>query len=201
LNYDSVIWDFDGVLADSQAATWQAASDILSLLGTKAEIRSQEIFRRYFKKSDAQADWETLALRDMLRLVMKDRAHLLRIFPCIELVPHLRVPSRIISSGLAVVAQTALGRHGTLFADIRGREHGTKDQLLRSVSDRGIFISDTVGDISRSHEQSRTVIAVGWGYDSIAALKKANPTFLAESSTQLEALLRNAGLIKAAASF
>jgi phosphoglycolate phosphatase-like HAD superfamily hydrolase len=197
LNYDSVIWDFDGVLADSRAMTWQAASEILALLGTKVDIHSQEVFRRHFKKSDARADWETSALRDVLRLVMKNRAHLLKLFPCIELVPRLCVPSRIISSGLAVVAQTALGRNAALFADIRGREHGTKDELLRSVSDKAIFISDTVGDIARSHEQSRAVIAVGWGYDSLALLKKANPAFLADSSALLEAYFRNVGLIKA----
>jgi phosphoglycolate phosphatase-like HAD superfamily hydrolase len=197
LNYDSVIWDFDGVLADSQAATWQAASDILALLGTKADIHSQEMFRRYFKKSDARADWETSALRDMLRLVMKSKAHLLKLFPCVELVPRLSVASRIVSSGLASVAQTVLGERAQLFADIRGREHGNKDELLRSVSDRGVFITDTVGDIDRSHEQSRTVIAVGWGYDPIAVLRRANPTVLVESPEQLEALFRNAGLIKA----
>jgi hypothetical protein len=196
LKYDSVVWDFDGVLADSRATAWEAASDILALLGTKADIQSQESFRRYFKKSDAGAEWETSALRNMLRLVMKNRAHLVKLFPCIELVPRLCVPSRIISSGLAAVAQTILGERAELFSDIRGHEHGTKDELLRSVSDAAVFISDTVGDIVRSRQQSRSVIAVGWGYDPIVVLKVANPTFLAESLAQLEALFRNAGLIK-----
>lgn len=197
LNYDSVTWDFDGVLADSRAAAWQAASEILALLGTEVNIQTQEMFRRHFKGTGASADWETSTLRNMLRLVMEHRAHLLKLFPCVELVSRLSVPSRIISSGLAVVAQTALGKRAELFADILGHEHGNKDELLRSVSERGIFITDTVGDIVRSHEQSRTVIAVGWGYDSIAAIQRVNPTFIAESSAQLEALFRNADLIRA----
>jgi phosphoglycolate phosphatase-like HAD superfamily hydrolase len=198
LKYDSVVWDFDGVLVDSRAEAWRAASEILALLGTEVDIRSQETFRHYFTQGGTMRESDTAILRAMHRLVMQSRTQLLKPFPCLALVARLNVPAEIVTSGLATVARTVLGEHANLFVSIRGREIDSKDALLRTVSINAICVTDTVVDIARFHRQSRPAIAVGWGYDSIAALKSADPDFLVESMSQLEMLFEQLGLLKVA---
>jgi phosphoglycolate phosphatase-like HAD superfamily hydrolase len=196
LRYDHVVWDFDGVLVDSRSEFWRAASEILALLGIKVVIRSQETFRQYFMRGGIVPDSDREILRAMHRLIMQSRAHLLEPLPCLALVARLNVPSEILTSGLAAVAQKVLGEHAKLFINIRGQESGTKDSLMHTVSRNAIFITDTIADIARCHDQALSVIAVGWGYDSIAALKNSHPDFLVESSIQLEALLGDLELLR-----
>ncbi len=196
MRYDRVVWDFDGVLVDSRSEFWRAASDILALLGFKVDIQSQETFRQYFTRRGILPDSDRETLRAMHRLIMHSRAHLLEPLPCLALVPRLKVPSEIMTSGLAAIAQKVLGKDAKLFVNIRGQESGTKQSLMRTMSRNAIFITDTVADIARCQEQAVTVIAVGWGYDSTAALKDLHPDFLVESAAELEAVLGELELLK-----
>jgi len=198
LRYDSVVCDFDGVLVDSRSEAWRTASEILALLNIKVDIQSQETFRDYFTRGGMFPDSDREILRSMHRMVMQSRVHLLKLFPCSTLVARLNIPSEIVTSGLASVAEKVLGKQAKLFVNIRGRENGTKDKLLRTVSRNAICITDTVVDIARCHEQALAVIAVGWGYDSIVALKSSRPDFLVESVAQLETLFRKLNLLRVA---
>lgn len=193
---DSIVWDFDGVLVDSRSEAWRAASEILALLGINVNIRSQEIFRRYFTQAGIVPDSDREILRSMHRLIMKSRTHLLKPLPCVALVDRLNVPSEIVTSGLATVAQAVLGEYAKLFVKIRGRENDSKDKLLQTVSRNAICITDTIVDITRCHEQGLPVIAVGWGYDPIISLENYRPEFLAQSLAQLEAILAELELLK-----
>lgn len=92
-------------------------------------------------------------LRAMHRLVMRSRAHLLEPFQCLALVARLNVPTEIVTFGLGTVVHMVLGERAKLFVNIRGRELDTKDALLRTVSAKAVFITDTVVDIARCHEQ------------------------------------------------
>jgi phosphoglycolate phosphatase-like HAD superfamily hydrolase len=196
MKYDSVTWDFDGVLADSRAEAWRAASEILALVGIDVEIRSQETFRKYLTRSDVFQESDTVTLRAMHRLIMHSRTHLVKLFPCISLVARLIVPSEIVTSGLTSVAHKILGDHAQSFVRIRGHEDDGKDALLRSMASNAIFVTDTVVDIARCQQLSRAVIAVGWGYDPVDALQKANPDFFVGSTSQLEVLFERLGLLR-----
>lgn len=192
--YDSVVWDFDGVLVDSCAEAWRAASEILGLLGLDVDIQSQEAFRHYFTR-DEFGEGSNDALRAIHRLVMHSRSHLVEPFPCLALVGQQTVPAEIATSSSATFVRKVLGSRAGLFAHIRGRESGKKDALLHMVSRRAIVVTDTVVDIQRCREQSLAVIAVGWGYDPITVLKRAGPDFLVESSNQLEEVMRILGVM------
>ncbi len=196
MKYDRVVWDFDGVLVDSRSEAWRAASEILALVGINVDIQSQETFRKYFTQDGiiSEADRETL--RAMHRLVMNSRAHLLELQPCLVLVARLNVPAEIVTSSSVTLVQQALGEQAKLFVNIRGQERDTKGALLCTLSPNAIFITDTIVDIKRCHELGLTVIAVGWGYDSIVALNRSNPDFLVESSVELEALLDELQLLR-----
>lgn len=195
MRYDSIVWDFDGVLVDSQAEVWRAASEILALLGIDIEIRSQLTFRRYFTQSEVLSESDKTTLRLMHGMIMRSRTHLLATFPCLTLVHRLNVPSEIVTSGSVTVAQMVLGETAKLFVNIRGREDGTKDVLFHTVSPSALCITDTIVDVERCHKHSLAVIAVGWGYDSIASLKNSRPTFFVESFEKLESLLEKLGLL------
>ena len=195
LRYDRAVWDFDGVLVDSRSEFWRAASEILALLGIDVDIQSQEMFRRYFTRDGILPAPDREVLRAMHRLIMQSRAHLLKPLPCLALVARLNVPSEIVTSGLAAVARKVLSEQAKLFVNIRGYENGTKDSLVRTLPRNAIFITDTVRDVTRCHEQGIAVIATGWGYDALTALKSSSPDFLVETLAQLEALLEELNLL------
>ena len=132
----------------------------------------------------------------MHRLVMNSRAHLLELQPCLALVARLNVPAEIVTSSSVTLVQQALVEQAKLFVNIRGQESDTKGALLRTLSRNAIFITDTIVDIKRCHELGLTVIAVGWGYDSIVALNRSSPDFLVESSEELGALLNELQLLR-----
>ena len=196
MSYERVVWDFDGVLVDSRLEAWRVASEILALTDIKVDIQSQETFRKYFTQDGiiSEADQETL--RAMHRLVMNSRAHLLELQPCLSLVARLNVAAEIVTSSSVTLVQQALGEQAKLFVNIRGQESDTKGALLRTLSPNAIFITDTIVDIKRCHELGLTVIAVGWGYDSIVALRHSSPDFLVETLAELEALLDELKLLR-----
>lgn len=196
MKYDRVVWDFDGVLVDSRSEAWRAASEILALAGINVDIQSQETFRKYFTQDGVISEADRETLRAMHRLVMNSRAHLLELQPCLVLVARLNVPAEIVTSSSVTLVQQALGEQAKLFVNIRGQESDTKGALLRKLSPNQIFITDTIVDIKRCHELGVTVIAVGWGYDSIVALRHSSPDFLVETLAELEALLDELHLLR-----
>ena len=196
LKYDRVVWDFDGVLVDSRSEAWRAAAEILALVGINIDIQSQETFRKYYTQDGIISEADRKTLRAMHRLVMNSRVHLLELQPCLGLAARLKVPAEIVTSSSVILVQQALGEHAKLFVNIRGQESDTKVALLRTLPLNAIFITDTIVDIKRCHELSLTVIAVGWGYDSIIALRDASPDFLVESSSELEMLLDKLQLLR-----
>jgi phosphoglycolate phosphatase-like HAD superfamily hydrolase len=196
LKYDRVAWDFDGVLVDSRSEAWRAASEILALIGIRVDIQSQETFRKYFTQDGILSEADRETLRAMHHLVMNSRAHMLELQPCLALVARLNVPSEIVTSSSVTIPQQVLGEQAKLFINIRGQESDTKGALLRTLSRNAIFITDTIVDIKRCHELGLTVIAVGWGYDSIVALNRSSPDFLVESSEELGALLNELQLLR-----
>jgi phosphoglycolate phosphatase-like HAD superfamily hydrolase len=198
LIHDRVVWDFDGVLVDSRAEAWRAASNILALVGIKVDIHSQEMFRQYFTQYGVFPEASRKTLRAMHRLIMQNRAHLLNIHPCLGIVGRLNVPAEIVTSGSEAVARSFLREHANLIVNIRGEETDSKDALLSTLSRRAIFITDTIVDIARCHKHDVTVIAVGWGYDPTIALRNSEPNFLAESSSQLEEILSQLEVLKPA---
>jgi len=198
LSYGRVVWDFDGVLADSRAESWRAASELLALLGIEVEISSQETFRRYFTRGGVLPDQDREVLRSMHGLVMQRRANLLETFPCLSLVARLNVPSEIVTSGSAAIARTVLGGRAGLFVNIRGRESGAKGDLFRTLARDAVCITDTVVDVARCRDLSLGVVAVGWGYDTSGALRSSRPDFLVESTAELEVVLGQLELLSGA---
>jgi phosphoglycolate phosphatase-like HAD superfamily hydrolase len=196
LKYDRVVWDFDGVLVDSRSEAWRAASEILAMIGIKVDIQSQETFRKYFAQDGiiSKADRDTL--RAMHGLIMRNRTELLETNPCLALVARLNVPSEIVTSSSVALVQQVLGEQAELFVNIRGQESDKKGALVRTLARNAVFITDTIVDIKRCHDHGLTVIAVGWGYDSIVALKDSRPDFLVESSKQLASLFKELKLLR-----
>ncbi|UPT69029.1 MAG: hypothetical protein M0D57_10590 [Sphingobacteriales bacterium JAD_PAG50586_3] len=195
MKYDSVIWDFDGVLVDSRKEAWRAGSEILCLLGIEIDIQSQLTFRSYFTQDGIFTEADRLILRAVHGLIMQSRTDQLIPLPSLKIVTKLKVDSEIVSSGLASVAEAVVGDAAKFFTNIRGREHGTKEELFKTISPTAICITDTIVDVERCHKQSLPVIAVGWGYDSISILKGSRPTYFVESFTQLEGLFRKLDLL------
>lgn len=192
---DSIIWDFDGVLADSRVLAWKTGSEILQLLGLDIVISDQETFRDHFVRPTNRPQLETNLLASMHRLVMRTRATQIAFFPSLDLVSSTNVPNDIVTSGLAEVARKALGRKAALFRNIRGREDGDKSALLKRCSPRSLFVTDTGVDICRGRNRGLTVVAVGWGYDPAPVLEAEHPTFFARTNEELGEILRSLALL------
>lgn len=194
--FERVIWDFDGVLGDTRAISWRVAEEVLGLLGVNVTIDSQEVFREYMIRGGAVTPEETQILRDMHRLVMRSRAAEIVLFDAVALIERLAIPSEIVTSGLADVARIALKEQAPCFARIRGHECGSKEALLDGLTTSALFITDTTVDVRRARKRSIPTIAVAWGYDSVNALQREEPTYLVDSPEALEALLRELKILR-----
>lgn len=195
-NFERVIWDFDGVLGDTRAASWRVAEEILGLLGMNVAIDSQEVFREHMIRGGAVTPEETHILRDMHRLVMRSRAAEIVLFDAVTLIERVATPSEIVTSGLADVARIALKERARFFTRIRGQECGSKEALLDGLTTGALFITDTTVDVRRARQRSIPTIAVSWGYDPVSALEREEPTHLVHSPEALESLLGQLHLLQ-----
>lgn len=187
-------WDADGVLLDSRAAGWRAAGDILALFGVSEVIDSPERHRKVFGAAAQEAlvgRDDAHVLRAVHRLVMRARTADIRLFSdVLDVAAAAPAASLVITAAYAAGVRAALAAQAAMFVDIRGRETGPKEALLAEAAGYlTLYITDTVRDIQRCRDVGIPVVAVTWGYDTAADLRRARPDDLVTCSQDLARLL------------
>lgn len=183
-----IIFDFDGVIADS----FEIAFDINKIARPRL---TREQYRKLFDGNiydakfdepaeaeidffaEAEGQYKVLGIDEKIKLVIKKLNENYRLF--------------IISSTTSPIISEYLERHGLLacFAEIFGWEIETskikKFEILFkkyeiSPTD-AMFISDTSGDIREAKEAKvNFIVGIIGGYQSRASLEKARPDVIAE---------------------
>ncbi len=200
-----IIFDFDGVLADSFSALYDLNREAMARIGIPfTEQDYRDLFMgnvhsgfRYFIKDDSRYfDFLEFKKENFENYYSKAT-----LYPGAEKFIkflHSKFILAISSSSNEKYIKNLLRKKGLLekFNWIFGNGKTSKrDSIGRIIklsglgAEFGFMISDTVGDILVAKDMGLKTIGVVWGFHSKEILKKSSPDFLAESFDSLAALL------------
>lgn len=177
-----LIFDFDGVLADSEKILFKALN--YSLQKLKYQTISKLDFQTYSKiellNQRKIGKIQLMILVAIARYYISKNIH--------DVKPHLNLlnilkecPNEciIVSSNSNKNIRKILGIHSQIFHQIIGNAGlNNKDRILKRLNTNSIYITDEVRDIEACHKVGMPVYACNWGVDSIEKLKNHNPTGL-----------------------
>ncbi len=202
-----LIFDYDGVIADSLDIIWECFDKInkkhnLFPFKNKNELTKiwdQNLFESVSKLGISIIDLAKFYKEWVDLLILNNE----RVKPFVGLKSILKKLSQdnyltIISSNDYEVVSDFLKRNGLFnyFNLILGAERGkSKTRKLKFVlnkfkipEDRTYFITDTIGDLKEVKDFGIKTVAVTWGYHDKSKLQKENPDFLIETPKEILAL-------------
>lgn len=201
MSKELIIFDFDGVLADSFNAVYPLIRNAMNSVGINL---SEESYRNLFfenvhsgfkKLITNESDYEKFKL---FRSDHFDRYYqTVRLFPgIVDFIKNISntFSLSIASSGQrsAIVKLLTLNNLMPFFVTIEASNEQNKEIMVKKTldsttvePDNSYFISDTVGDLVLAKRLNMKTIAVSWGFHSAETLKNIKPDFLANTLQEL----------------
>lgn len=199
-----ILFDFDGVIADSYKSSFAVAKIMHPML-------TEKIHKGLF-------DGNVFDTHEFEIVHTEDCKHDIDYYA--EYGPHAKEHSRlirgmdtlirelasdyalfVISSCTAPIIQDFLERNGlsNIFTDILGEEsHRRKDEKIRIVFERygfdaarAVFVTDTLGDIREARTVGVDSIGVSWGFQRSENLKKGDPFRIVDTPEELSRTVRD----------
>ncbi len=195
-----IVFDYDGVIADSLDATWQMFNKHWTEYGFKSTSKDEftSFFDHNFYKSlialgfpEDQLDNLIDHFRRELNAIQAD----IPLFEDIKDVINKLAKKHTLIIVTSNMAETIIFNlqdnrlHG--FSEVLGAETSTSavEKFLIIKNKYNIkdfyFVTDTVGDIEEAKTAKMKTIAVAWGYQSDKKLKAARPDYFVEEPTKL----------------
>lgn len=208
--YRHVLFDFDGVIADSLGLAIEAFNTIrdqhfLQLPRVTCQADMTVVYAGSLRASLFK--WlspdDSRRFFDLHSARMAEQAESLPIFPGIARSMSALGDKRasIVTSAYSQAVQRVLLRdtdfdENCLF-EIAGRElHQPKTTKIQAILDRlgiraeeAVYVGDLESDILYCRDVPMDIIAVGYGYHPSSYLKTKNPAYVAETVDELDALL------------
>ncbi len=192
-----VLFDFDGVIADSFSLSYAIQHHFFPRLTEQAyrEMFGGNIYESHklLIESESPVTREEWFAKYMPR--MKDEVHLFKGMDSIVRKIADQYALVIISSGTNHVIEDFLVRHDLelCFRAVLGADvHESKVEKIRMVFERfdtspaqSVFITDTLGDMKEAKEHELGVIACSWGYHERAVLEQGLPFRIVDEPAQL----------------
>lgn len=212
LTHAVLLFDFDGVLADTLDDLLSFAAQVSAQLGhprqpSRADLEALELmnfdeFARQLQIPEAQVKEFS---RRSIQLFL-ERAQPSDLFPGLgPVVKRLSAshPAGIVTANTSNVVRGFLDHHGLtscfeliVGADVPGSKPEKIKTALRKlgVSEEYVYmIGDAVSDVRAARQAGVKSIAVTWGHQSQAKLSSAHPDYLVRSPVELEELFRKPG--------
>ncbi len=205
-----IIFDFDGVLADSFDYLYSLIKDGMKHIGlsfTKDQYRDLFIgnihqgFKNFINDEIKYPAFAEFRKANFDRNYYNEERGV-KLFP--EAPAFLKKISKkyiltIASSGQKITLETLLkkNRIRSLFSLILANTATTKEETMKEILNKfrvnprqTFFITDTVGDIKAAKKIGLKTIAVTWGFHNINYLVTAKPDNIASSFKILESMLQ-----------
>ena len=192
-----VLFDFDGVIADSFALGY----DVARIVHHEANLTPDD-YREWFEGNVYES------IKKKVPGGPRDEAYFAEFAPraknevgliegVVDVVAKLHESYTliIISSTISHSIQDFLDRHtlGHYFSDVMGSDvHRSKVEKIRMVfekydtaADQCVFITDTLGDMREAKEHGIGAIGVPWGWHTHATLEKGIPFRIVDTPAEL----------------
>ncbi len=190
-----ILFDFDGVIADSFAPAYETIKLIYTGL-------TEEDYRKGFEGNIN--DWNGPLYSECRKDIDFFSEYIPRFKECATIMPD--VPQAIAELAnkytLIVISSTTTGpikdfmekyKLSGHFTEIMGNDiHESKVEKIKMVFDKykigpaeSIFITDTLGDIKEAEKMGVKSIGVSWGFQSKDTLLKGNPLCIVEKPENL----------------
>jgi len=205
-----IIFDFDGVLADSLPVTIENINflsthgfDRLPQVDTQEDMSklfdvklSESLLKYGYEKSEIKSFFDlhtSLMCRDAYKIPVFEKV--------INFLEKSQYLVSIVSSSYFNYMQTVMGNYSTnvlqIFDEVFGREiQGSKIEKINMIlhkynlgRDDVIYVGDTASDILTCKEMGIKIIAVGYGFHPYQYLRIFEPEYCVENETELIALL------------
>src|SRR3989344_190270 len=195
-----VLFDFDGVIADSYAVGFETAKkicihftekDFHSVFEGNAWERHEALMaRKHGPECNHELDWFSIftpAFEEHAKLFAGMRE-------VIEKLSHTYVLI-IVSSTLTSPIQGFLEKDhiGRYFSEVMGADvHTSKHEKIKMILEKYgtsapecIFITDTLGDMREAEEAGMRAIGVSWGFHTKETLMKGQPFRIVETPQEI----------------
>ena len=203
------IWDFDGVLCDSEHLAHTVHNLIFRKYTGLVEIKNKSdyttvIFKLMNRMCKDEVDKYYLEHRNMMYANYKQ----LTLFPVVEFIRTSHIPSVILTATYEKLVKEVLLHNNIppeIFSKIIGRETpGTKKEkmlwLLKQCelnTNEIIYIGDSPSDVEFCQQLQVPIVVASYGYFSIPCLKSDNIVAICNSPENLwETLHRLIGRIE-----
>lgn len=190
-----VLFDFDGVIADSYGVAWDTAQTLCKHI-TQDEYRAAfegNVHERHdmlMVKSHGPECHHNLDWFSVFTPAFEERARLFSgMSEVVETLSHTYILI-IVSSTLTSPIQGFLEKHhiGRYFSEVMGADvHTSKHEKIKMVFDKYgvtapecVFITDTLGDMHEARAAGVGAIGVSWGFHPRATLEKGEPYRIVE---------------------
>ncbi len=192
-----VIFDFDGVIADSFLAAFLATKAVCATVSSEEEYKAaydKDIYEWADDPRLHSQDCRHEKFYDYLPGFVKQTAKLFKGIDQVLARLALTYPLHIVSSNSALVVEDFLRQHNlrSVFGQILGYEFSQSKVEKLSTLKSGLgyptnllYVTDTVGDINEVREAGLLAIAVTWGFCPEEALVKAQPFAVVRKPNEL----------------
>jgi phosphoglycolate phosphatase len=200
-----VLFDFDGVIANSEAAILLAMHDIARVKGwpmVSSHALQTESTRALMRRWGIRF-WHLPGLVRMARKSLAQHRHLIKPYP--HVLPALAwardnaVRLGIVTSNSPTLVRAFLDEHlpQSGFDVIKGDvslfgKHRAIKRLLREhkvAPGRAVYVGDEVRDVQAAKRAGVRACAVTWGKERDAVLLEASPTYIARNADDLRQVM------------
>lgn len=195
-----VLFDFDGVIADSYSIAWQTAQTMCTRV-TEDEYKAAfegNVHERHDEMMSADhgsACRHDLDWFNIFTPLFEEKAQLFRgMGEVIEELSHSHVLI-IVSSTITSPIQGFLEKHhiGRYFSEVMGADvHTSKHEKIKMIFEKYatsasecVFITDTLGDMREAKKENVGAIAVSWGFHDRDTLSKGEPFKIVEKASEI----------------
>lgn len=197
----AIIFDFDGVLADSFDHVYALNKIAMAKFGINLSKEQYKDFfngnihaalRNFIKDDDVYKRFSEVRQKNFNKYYSS-----VKLFPeAIEFLNKIKEKFilAIASSGMRdqIINLLKDGNIEKYFQIIAANSDHSKEQTiceimekLEILSEKSLFISDTCGDLILAKKLGFRAVGVSWGFQSLDRLKSASPDFIAENFTAL----------------
>lgn len=193
-----LIFDFDGVLADTLEIYAQVCRDVAKNLGHKQPLPANPFadldpvtFEEMGKKLGLNEEQFAIEVAK----AVKGQTLMPRLFDDIpEVIATLsqKMPLAVLSAGNSTIVKAILTHHqiAHYFSFILGGDSdGSKTDKLKALKQQYgeelVMIGDSASDIDAANQAGLSSIAVTWGWQTESLLATRNPTYVVHTPKQL----------------